>query len=78
MKVINAQDVLDVITEAKVVKDADALIADLSLSEQGIDSLDFSGLLLSLEESFEVEFLDDDIDDLQTINEIVEYINKKK
>jgi acyl carrier protein len=53
------------------------LTYDKSLSEQGVDSLDLSGLLFSLEETFKIEIPDDDIDELQTINEIVVYVNSK-
>jgi len=48
------------------------------LSEQGVDSLDFSGILFNLEEVFGVEIPDEDIASLQTINSILIYINRKK
>ena len=78
MSNITAQQILDVLSEAKVVKDANALINDKPLAEQGIDSLDFSGVLFNIEEAFKVTIPDADIDGLKTINDIVSYVNNKK
>jgi len=61
-----------------LVNDVNALALDRPLSEQGVDSLDFSGILFNLEEVFGVEIPDEDIASLQTINSILIYINRKK
>jgi len=77
MSKVTDEQIIDVIGKANIVKDTSMLAKDKSLTEQGIDSLDFSGLLFSLEETFEIEIPDADIDGLQTINEIVVYVNSK-
>jgi acyl carrier protein len=75
---ITAKQILDVISAANIMKDVNILIPDKPLSEQGIDSLDFSGVLFNLEEILGIEIPDEDIDDLLTIDDIAAYINMKK
>lgn len=71
------EQVLNTINEANLVDDVKALELDKPLNEQGIDSLDFSNVLFNMEETFNIEIPDEDIDGLQTINQIVSYINSK-
>ena len=77
MNEITAQQILDVISKARIVKDVNALDHDTPLAEQGVDSLDFSGVLFNMEEVFEIKIPDEDVDGLHTINNIVAYINSK-
>lgn len=77
MSHVTVEQVLDAIKSTKVVQDVDALKHDVELSEQGIDSLDLSNLFLGLEDVFEIEIPDKDIDDLLTINDILKYVNEK-
>jgi len=77
MDSISVKQVLEVIKKAKVINNVDELIVDVLLSEQGVDSLDLSGILLSVDEAFGVDIPDEDIDGLQTINDIVDYVNAK-
>ena len=51
---------------------------DTDLSDLGVDSLDRSSMFLDLEENFDVEFTDDDIDVLSTVNKIASFINDSK
>jgi len=78
MSDITIQKILNVITAANIVKDAKALELDKPLSEQGVDSLDFSGLLFSLEETLDILIPDEDVDGLLTINDIAIYIDTNK
>jgi acyl carrier protein len=78
MSNVTTQQILDVIDKANLVKDIDALEHDKPLNEQGVDSLDFSGVLFNIEEEFDIEIPDEDIGDLQTINSILSYVNDKK
>jgi len=74
---ITQEQIMDVIRKANIVKDTDALESDKSLTDQGIDSLDFSSLLFNIEEVFGVEIPDEDIDELLTIDQIQSYVNAK-
>ena len=76
--VVTIEKILEVIEKANLVNDVKSIVLDKPLSEQGVDSLDFSGILFNLEEVFEVEIPDEDIDKLQTINSILIYLNKIK
>ncbi|WP_040196172.1 acyl carrier protein [Candidatus Soleaferrea massiliensis] len=60
-------DQLDV-EEDKVTMDAE-IIEDL-----GADSLDFVDLVMSLEEEFDKEIPDEEVENLKTVGDIVKYI----
>ena len=77
MSKVTVDQIIEIIEKAHLVKDANALTHDKPLSEQGVDPLDFSGVLFNIEEVLDIEIPDEDIDRLQTINNIVIYINNK-
>ena len=53
----------------------DSITADTDLQEDlGADSLDVVDLLMSIEDEFEVEIPDEEIENLKTIGDVVEYI----
>ena len=55
--------------------DAEEMTADTSIAEDlGADSLDVVELLMSSEDEFEVEIPDEEIENLKTIGDVVEYI----
>ncbi len=71
------ENVKEVIAEAEVLGEAEEMKNHIPLSEQGIDSLDVVNVYLLLEEKFDVKIPDEDFDKVQTIDDIVEYINNK-
>lgn len=77
MSKVTAEQILETIENANLVKDVNALDHTKPLREQGIDSLDFSGVLFNVEEAFGLEIPDADIDQLQTINDILTYVNER-
>ena len=62
-------DQLDV-EEEKVTMEA-SVTEDL-----GADSLDFVDLVMSLEEEFDVEIPDDQVENIKTVGDIVKYIEE--
>ena len=52
--------------------------AEVPLKEQGIDSLDMYSILLKLELTFEIKIPDEDIDKLDNLKNIMNYIMEKK
>lgn len=52
---------------------AETKIAD----DLGADSLDLVDLLMSIEDEFGIEIPDEDVENIQTIGDIVDYIDKK-
>lgn len=71
------ENIKEVIVEAEVLGDVDEMKNDVPLSEQGIDSLDVVNVYLLLEEKFEISIPDEDLPQVQTIDNLVEYINNK-
>jgi len=71
------ENIKEVIIEAEVLGDVSDMKSDISLREQGIDSLDVVNVYLLLEEKFEVQIPDEDLDQVRSIDSIVEYINNK-
>lgn len=71
------ENVKEVIAEAEVLVDVSDMKNDIPLTEQGIDSLDVVNVYLLLEEKFDVKIPDEDLNKLQTIDNIIEYINIK-
>jgi acyl carrier protein len=74
------KSIKNTIVETDVLDDVsniDNIKSDVLLSEQGIDSLDIVNVYLSLEEKFGIKIPDEDLDRVQTIGAIVEYINNK-
>lgn len=74
---ITKKQMLATIKKTKIVKDVDELEFDIPLGSQNIDSLDISNLLFNIEDEYDVEIPDEEIDKLQTIDQILNYINIK-
>jgi len=49
----------------------------LSIGDYGIDSLDRSSIFLALDDKYGVSFTDEDIQELDTINKIIDFLNKE-
>jgi len=67
----------EAILEAEVLNNVDDLVNDISLSKQGCDSLDLVNVYMILEEKFGIKIPDEDLDQLLTINGIIEYLNAR-
>ncbi|HHV31423.1 acyl carrier protein [Caproiciproducens sp. LBM24188] len=53
----------------------DSITPDTNISEDlGADSLDVVDLLMSIEDEFEIEIPDEEIDNIRTVGELVKYI----
>jgi len=74
---ITVENIKEVIMEADVLGDTDEMKNDIPLTDQGVDSLDIVNVYLLLEEKFDIKIPDEDLNLVQTIDSIVEYINKK-
>lgn len=58
--------------------DREAMTMDTKIADDlGADSLDLVDLLMSIEDEFGIEIPDEDVENIQTIGDIVEYINSK-
>lgn len=55
----------------------DSITVDTKISEDlGADSLDVVDLLMSLEDEFEIEVPDDEIENIKTVGELVKFIER--
>ncbi|NLG93639.1 acyl carrier protein [Caproiciproducens galactitolivorans] len=53
----------------------DTITPDTSIADDlGADSLDVVDLLMSIEDEFEIEVPDEEIDNIKTVGELVKYI----
>jgi len=77
---VEAQDILTIIRENDIQIDVGKLDLSMSLREQGLDSLDMTSILFSIEERFDIQISDEDIsrENLLSIDSIVSFINKVK
>ena len=69
----------------KIVKDANKTVViendedfDRPLAEIGLDSLDFMSILFSVQDKFNINIPDEDIDGLNTLNDLIRYIDENK
>lgn len=67
----------DIIVEQLDVEE-DAATMEASITEDlGADSLDVVDLVMSIEESFDVEIPDEEVENIKTVGDIVKYIENK-
>lgn len=67
----------DIIVEQLDVEE-DAVTMEASITEDlAADSLDVVDLVMSIEESFDVEIPDEEVENIKTVGDIVKYIENK-
>ncbi|MDP4132643.1 MAG: acyl carrier protein [Bacillota bacterium] len=66
------EKIRDIIVEQFGV-DEDSVALDTAFKDLG-DSMDLIELIMSLEEEFDLEIADEDVDEIKTVNDAVEYI----
>lgn len=72
---ISAQDILADIKAANIPDvDVDALDTESTFAAQGIDSLDEMSIFLCIEEKYGFKIPDDDIENINSITELADYV----
>lgn len=61
-----------------ISKDVEKFNSSSKLSEHGTDSLDAVEIIMAAEEEFGIEIRDEDAQKMETMEQIVDYINNKK
>jgi len=64
----------DVVKNVVINNDEDY---DRPVREIGIDSLDMMSILLAIEEKYKISIPDDDVEQLKTLNLLIQYIENK-
>ena len=68
----------DIIVEQLDVEE-DAVTMEASITDDlGADSLDVVDLVMSIEESFDVEIPDEEVENIKTVGDIVSYIESNQ
>ena len=68
----------DIIVEQLDVEE-DAVTMEASITEDlGADSLDVVDLVMSIEESFDVEIPDEEVENIKTVGDIVKFLEDKQ
>lgn len=75
---LTLENLLEIIKDAGTLTDVNLLKPDITLKDQKIDSLDMANILLNLQEKYNVNIPTEDINKLETLNAILNYINNKK
>lgn len=70
---ITEEQVRQAMRDAGIEAEIDEISADTKLAECGMDSLDFFNLFLELEDLSGKKVGDDEIENLQTINDILKF-----
>ena len=68
---VSSDNIKEIISKADTLVDIDKLRNDISLKDQGADSLDLANILLLLEEKFKIKIPDHDLDQVQSIDAII-------
>lgn len=79
IKQMNAtnEKILEIIENSGVLAEAGQLDLSKSLAEQGFDSLDLVNVYLQVEENFDLKIPDEDLEEVKSVDQIVEYVNNK-
>ncbi len=71
------EKVKSIITEQLGV-DGEEITPDTSFDDLNADSLDIVELIMALEEEFDMEIPDEEVEKIQTIGEVVDYIRDRQ
>ncbi|MEZ7980077.1 MAG: acyl carrier protein [Myxococcota bacterium] len=69
--------VTDLIVEQLGVSKEEAVVNASFIDDLGADSLDIVELVMTLEETFDIEIPDDDAEKMQTINDAISYLKER-
>ena len=75
---VTANDVMGLLRKSGLITvDTGSLIADIPLTEQGLDSLDLMTVYLEIEETYRITVPDQIYEELRTADEIAAYLNEQ-
>lgn len=69
--------VRDIIAEQLGIAEDDISAASSFVDDLGADSLDLVELMMAVEEEFEIDISDEDAEQLETVQELIEFIATK-
>ncbi|WP_422777377.1 acyl carrier protein [Pseudomonas mediterranea] len=72
------ETIIELISNANVGADASSLRDNLRLIDQGIDSMDIFAIMLAIQDHYQIQIPDSDIENLKTLNDLISYIDSKQ
>ncbi|TCK86744.1 acyl carrier protein [Natranaerovirga hydrolytica] len=72
------EKVKEIIVEELGVEESEVQLEASFQEDLGADSLDLFEMVMSFEEEFDVEIPNEDLENIKTVNDCVEYIKSKK
>ena len=71
---VTPEEIVSIVQGAGVSVDVSGIKGDMPLRDAGVDSLDMMNVFLAIEERFDIKIPDADIDKLDTVDNIVRYL----
>ena len=65
-----------IIVDQLNIADADMITMDTTLEDLGADSLDMVEVIMAIEDEFDVQIKDEDLETLKTVANLIDYIGK--
>lgn len=75
---MNTIETLQQAIKKELGRDLGTLTKDTSFEELALDSLDVVQMVMAIEEAFDIEIDDDDVENLKTVGELLDYIEARK
>ena len=75
---MNTIETLQQAIKKEVGRDLGTLTKDTSFEELALDSLDVVQMVMAIEEAFDIEIDDDDVENLKTVGQLLDYIEARK
>lgn len=74
---MNTIETLQQAIKKELGRDLGTLTKDTSFEELALDSLDVVQMVMAIEEAFDIE-IDDDVENLKTVGQLLDYIEARK
>ncbi len=75
---MNTIETLQQAIKKELGRDLGPLTADTTFEELALDSLDVVQMIMAIEEAFDIEIDDEDVEGLKTVGQLLDYIEDRK
>ena len=75
---MNTIETLQQAIKKELGRDLGTLTKDTSFEELALDSLDVVQMVMAIEEAFDIEIDDADVENLKTVGQLLDYIEARK
>lgn len=70
------EKVKEIIVDQLSISDADMITAETTLEDLGADSLDLVEVIMAIEDEFDVQIKDEDLESIKSVGDLINYISK--